>query len=160
MMNKFILLPLCICSVLPGIPFLSAFAQEAAVEEQVTEITSDKLFFDYEEKKAIFTGNVVVTDPDLQLTADKLVVTMTPEDEIDRLDAEGNVEIKMEGLHSRSGKAVYTLGDSKVVLTDGPQVSREGSVMTAEKITYWRLENRMEAFPRARVIMFREPGSE
>lgn len=129
---------------------------EAEAEERITEITSDKLFFDYEGKKAIFTGNVVVTDPDLQLTSDTLVITMTAEDEIEKLEAEGNVEIKMEGMHSRSGKAVYLLSEGKVILTDGPQVSREGSVMTAEKITYWRLENRIEAFPRARVIMFRE----
>jgi lipopolysaccharide export system protein LptA len=138
------------------LPFF-VYPQDAQAEDRITEITSDKLFFDYEEKQAIFTGNVVVTDPDLQLTADKLVIYMTQEDEIDTLDAEGNVEVKMEGLHSRSGKAVYTLGDGKIILTDSPQVSREGSVMQAEKITYWRLENRMEAFPRARVIMFREP---
>jgi len=140
-------------SVLPSF----VYPQDAQAEDRITEITSDKLFFDYQEKQAIFTGNVVVTDPDLQLTADRLVIYMTPEDEIDKLDAEGNVEVKMEGLHSRSGKAVYTLGDGKIILTDSPQVSREGSVMQAEKITYWRLENRMEAFPRARVIMFREP---
>lgn len=131
-------------------------AQEKAAAERVTEITSDKLFFDYEGKQAVFTGNVVVTDPDLQLTANKLVVTMTADDQIERLDAEGNVEIKMEGLHSRSGKAVYLLVEGKVILTDRPQVSREGSVMQAEKITYWRLENRIEAFPQARIIMFRE----
>lgn len=153
-MKKSLFLPACLL----GAFFLSAAlpAEEKAPVEHVTEITSDKLFFDYEAKEAIFIGNVVVSDPDLQLTSDKLVVTMTADDEIEKLDAEGNVEIRMEGLHSRSGKAVYSLKEAKVVLTDRPQVSREGSVMQAEKITYWRLENRMEAFPRARVIMFRE----
>lgn len=153
-MKKSLFLPVCLL----GAFFLSSAlpADEKAPVEHVTEITSDKLFFDYEAKEAVFIGNVVVTDPDLQLTADKLVVTMTADDEIEKLDAEGNVEIRMEGLHSRSGKAVYSLKEAKVVLTDRPQVSREGSVMQAEKITYWRLENRMEAFPRARVIMFRE----
>lgn len=150
---------LLICFTTPG-----AFAQEkeaekkAEAEEQITEITSDKLFFDYEAKKAVFTGNVVLTDADLQLTSDKLTVTLTEDDEIEKMDAEGDVEIKMEGMHSRSGKAVYTLKDAKVVLTERPQVTREGSVMQAERITYWRLENRMEAFPKARVIMFRDPA--
>ena len=127
-----------------------------AQEERVTEVTSEKLFFDYEGKQAIFTGKVVVNDPDLQLTGDKLTIFMTADDEIERLVAEGNVEIKMEGMQSRSGKAVYTLSDGKVILTDGPQVSRDGSILQAEKVTYWRLENRLEAFPRARVIMFQE----
>lgn len=146
------LFPLLICLLIAA----PAFAQE---EERVTEITSEKLFFDYEGKVAIFTKDVVVNDADIQLTADKLTIYLTPEDEIDRLVAEGNVEITMEGMRSRSGKAVYTLSDAKVVLTDRPQVSRQGSVMQAEKITYWRLEERLEAFPRARVIMFQEKGS-
>lgn len=131
----------------------------AQEEERVTEITSEKLFFDYEGKQAIFTGKVVVNDPDLQLTGDKLTVFLTADDEIDRLVAEGNVEIVMEGMRSRSGKAVYTLSDGKVVLTERPQVSRDGSILQAERVTYWRLENRLEAFPRARVIMFQENDS-
>ncbi|WFB35275.1 LptA/OstA family protein [Kiritimatiellota bacterium B12222] len=137
---------------------LSLYAQPATApaEDRITEITSDKLFFDYEAKKAIFTGNVVVTDPDLQLNADKLVVTMTAQDEIDKLEAEGSVEVKMEGLHSRSGKAIYTISNGKVVLTDRPQVSREGSVLQADKVIYWRLENRMETEGKTRVIMFSE----
>jgi lipopolysaccharide transport protein LptA len=133
----------------------SAFAEKEK-EERITEITSEKLFFDYDGKIAIFTGNVVLTDPDLQLTSDKLTVYMTADDDIEKLDAEGNVEIKMEGMHSKSGKAVYTLVDGKVVLTEQPQVSRDGSILQAERIYYWRLENKLEAFPRARVIMFQE----
>lgn len=143
--RTFILILLC----------LPAFAQE---EERITEITSEKLFFDYDGKIAIFTGNVVVTDPDLQLTSEKLTVYMSAEDQIEKLDAEGSVEIKMEGMHSKSGKALYTLGDGKVVLTEQPQVSRDGSILQAEKIFYWRLENKLEAFPRARVILFQEAG--
>ena len=139
------------CSL--GLPL---FPQE---EERVTEITSEKLFFDYEGKEAIFTGTVVVNDPDLQLTGDTLTIYLTAEDEIDRLVAEGNVEITMEGMKSRSGKAVYTLSDGKVLLTERPQVSRDGSILQAEKITYWRLEDKLEAFPRARVIMFQENDS-
>lgn len=131
-----------------------AFAEEK--EERITEITSEKLFFDYEGKIAVFTGTVVLTDPDLQLTSEKLTVYMTADDEIERLDAEENVEIKMEGMRSKSGKAVYTLSDGKVVLTEQPQVSRDGSILQAERILYWRLENKLEAFPRARLIQFQE----
>ncbi|MEX2606672.1 MAG: LptA/OstA family protein [Kiritimatiellia bacterium] len=141
------------CILIPALIQFPAFAEP---EERITEITSEKLFFDYEGKIAVFTGNVVVTDPDLQLTSEKLTVYMTAEDEIEKLDAEKNVEIKMEGMHSKSGKAVYTLADGKVVLTEQPQVSRDGSILQAERILYWRLENKLEAFPRARVIMFQE----
>lgn len=138
---------------------LSAFADEQQ-EERITEITSEKLFFDYEGKIAIFTGNVVVTDPDLQLTSEKLTLHLTAEDDVEKLDAEGNVEIKMEGMHSKSGRAVYTLEDGKVELTEQPQVSRDGSILQAQRILYWRLENKLEAFPRARWILFQEANNE
>lgn len=153
-MNKRLLLARARTLILILVCF-PAFAEEQQ-EERITEITSEKLFFDYEGKIAIFTGNVVLTDPDLQLTSEKLTVYMTAEDDIEKLDAEGSVEIKMEGMHSKSGKAVYTLADGKVVLTEQPQVSRDGSILQAERILYWRLENKLEAYPRARVIMFQE----
>jgi len=137
-------------------PAATLTAQEEAQGERITEITSDKLLFDYGEKRAVFTGNVVVTDPDMQLTADQLTVFLTTEDEIEKIEASGSVVIKMEGLHSQSGHAIYTLDNGKLVLTDRPQVAREGSVLQAEKITYWRLENRLQAEPRARVLMFQE----
>lgn len=137
---------------------LTAFGVRAQEEggERVTEITSDKLLFDYAARFAVFTGNVVVTDPDMQLTADEMTVHLTAGDQIEKIEAEGSVVIKMEGMHSKSGKAVYTLENGKLVLTGRPRVSREGSVLQAEKITYWRIENRLEAEPRARVLMFQE----
>jgi len=131
--------------------------QIVAQEEQTTEITSDTLFFDYEGKQAIFTGNVLVNDPNLQLTGDKLTVFLTAEDELKSLVAVGNVEIKMEGMQSRSGKAEYTLSDGKMVLTDNPQVSRENSVLQAEKLTYWHFEGRLEAYPDVRFRSIQHP---
>ena len=139
------LVALCLCGLLTAQP----------EEERVTEITSEKLFFDYEGKQAIFTGNVVVIDADLQLTGDKLTVYMTEEDEIERLVAEGNVEIKMDGMRSRSEKAVYTLKTGMMVLTERPQVFRDGSILQAEKMTYSRFEDTLDA-PNARMIILQE----
>ncbi len=130
----------------------------ASSPERVTEITSDRLLFDYARKVAVFTGNVVVNDPDIQITADKLTVTLTSEDEVRQIDAEGRVVIKMEGLHSRSGRAVYTPADTKVVLSEDPQVSRPGSILTAGVIRYWREDNRLEADPPVRMINIQEDG--
>jgi lipopolysaccharide export system protein LptA len=139
---------LLLCSLSLGLfPFLIS-AQEIGVPEDVekiTEITSDKLLFDYGEKLAIFTGNVVVTDPDMQMTSDKLVVHLTDADEIKLIEGEGNVVIKMEGMHSQSGKAVYEPATGKLVLTDQPQVSRKGSILQGLVITYFQLEDRLEA---------------
>jgi lipopolysaccharide transport protein LptA len=154
-MKFLLLLPILTAFVLS-----SAFAQPAAPAEgdRVTEITSDKLLFDYAKKLAVFTGNVVVADPDIHITADKITIYLDKDDQVEKIVSEGRVVIKMEGLHSRSGRAEYTPGDGKVVLEDRPQVSRQGSILQAEeKMIYWRLENRLEA-NNVRMLNFQEDG--
>ncbi len=128
--------------------------------DRITEITSDRLLFDYANKIAIFTGNVVVADPDMQLNADELTIHLTQTDEVEKIVAKGNVVIRMEGLNSRSGSAVYNLEKQTIVLEDEPQVFREQSVLMAERITYYRLEERMTAEPRPRLLMFQDAERE
>lgn len=143
---------------------VAAFAKPASPEEapaeRITEITSDRLLVDYANKIAVFTGNVVVTDPDMQMTAEVLTIHLTAEDTVDRIVARGNVIIKSEDLHSRSGIATYIPAEEKMILEDRPQVFRERSVLTAERITYLRLEQRMVAEPQPRLIMFQEAERE
>ncbi len=131
-------------------------AQESAepLEEKVTEITSEEGRFDYAGKKALFTGNVVVTDPDMQLSSEVLRVYLDENDEIRKIEAEGNVVIKMEGLHSQSQRADYVPSTGVLVLTRQPQVSRGGSIMQAVKFTFYQLENRLEADGQVRVLNF------
>ncbi len=137
-----------------------ATATPPAGEERLTEITSDKLLFDYPNKIAVFTGNVVVTDPDMQITADMLTIHLKEDDTIDRIVARGNVIIKSEDLHSRSGAATYILSEQKMLLEDRPQVFRERSVLTAERITYLRLEQKILAEPQPRLLMFQDAERE
>jgi lipopolysaccharide transport protein LptA len=129
---------------------------EEPAEDRLTEITSERLHFDYANKRAVFTGNVVVSDPDMQIDSDELTIFMNEDDSVNRIEAKGNVIIRSEGLHSRSGSAVYTLADQRIVLEREPQVFREGSILTAERIIYFRAEERMVAEPRPRIILFQE----
>lgn len=128
--------------------------------DRITEITSDRLLFDYGRKIAIFTGNVVVSDPDMQLTSDELTIHLTETDEVEKIIAVGNVVIRMEGLNSRSGRATYTLENQVMVLEDNPQVFRERSVLVAERISYHRLEDRLVAEPHPRLLMFQDAERE
>jgi len=61
---------------------LASHAQEGAlapVEENVTIITSDELTFESARNYAIFEKNVVVKDPQLDLTCDVMEVFFTKE---------------------------------------------------------------------------------
>jgi lipopolysaccharide transport protein LptA len=113
--------------------------------ERITEITSNHMVANYQEKKAVFTGNVKVNNPDMTLTGEKLIVWLTEDDEIRLIEAEENVVIRMEGLSSQSGKAVYDPSTGELVLTERPQVSRQGSILQAVKFTYYQFEDRLKA---------------
>lgn len=147
-------------AVMHSLPAEEAEAQPLPEGDRITEITSDRLLFDYGRKIAVFTGNVTVSDPDMELTSDELTIYLTDNDEVERIIATGNVVIRMEGLNSRSGRATYTLEDQVMVLEDNPQVFRERSVLVAEKITYHRLEDRMTAEPHPRLLMFQDAERE
>lgn len=148
---------LSVCSFIPVLWIFSAvsLAQDPA-PDRLTEVTSDRLLFDYGNKRAVFTGNVVVSDPDMQIDADELTIYLNEDDSVNRIEAKGNVIIRSEGLHSRSGSAVYTLADQRIVLEINPQVFRESSILTADRIIYFRLEERMVAEPRPRILMYQE----
>lgn len=133
-----------------------AFSAEAPAEDRLTEVTSERLHFDYANKRAVFSGNVVVNDPDMQIDSDELTIFLNPDDTVNRIEAKGNVVIRSESLHSRSGSAIYTLADQRIVLELDPQVFREGSILTADRIIYFRAEERMVAEPRPRIIMYQE----
>ncbi len=139
---------------------LLAPAQGAADTERVTVITSDSLLFDYGKQFAIFKGNVVVVDPGLRLTSQEMTVFFDAEDQVDRIVAKGGVVIQMDEINTRSGEAIYHVKTGQIILDDKPQVSQGRSVLQAERIIYWRLENKLVAEPRARVLLFQEQGSD
>jgi len=146
------------CTLLAAGGMLHPVAVQAGApaEDRLTEVTSERLHFDYANKRAVFTGNVVVSDPDMQIDSDELTIFLNPDDTVNRIEAKGNVIIRSEGLHSRSGSAVYTLADQRIVLEQEPQVFREGSILTADRIIYFRAEERMVAEPRPRILMYQE----
>ena len=122
----------------------AAPAAQAEGDEQLTVISSDKLTFDYKKKYALFEGNVVVTDPQLKLLADKMTVTFDDESKVKNIRAEGNVVMITDDKKSRSDTATYDVFSGEIVLEGSPQVTRGKDVLTGRRITFWRDSNRMK----------------
>ena len=57
--------------------------------DDATVITADKLTFDYIKKFALFENNVVVNDPRLQLSANRLTIVFTEDGGAQTIKAEG-----------------------------------------------------------------------
>jgi lipopolysaccharide transport protein LptA len=126
-----------------------------------TVITSDKLTFDYSKKFAVFDNNVVVNDPRLQLTADRLTVIFTEEGGARTIKAEGKVLMTQGDKKSRSDVAIYDVASGRIVLVGGPpQVMQGRNILEGEVITFWRDQQRVECKPQARLILYTEELSE
>lgn len=137
---------------------LPVFADGQQAEEGMTVVTSDKLTFDYKKQYALFEGNVVVTDPSMRLQADNMIIKFDADNEVQSIVAKNNVTIDHEGSIAESDVAAYDVTKGKIVLEGNPRVHRGRDLLTGDKITFWRDENKMVCEPRAQLIIYPQEG--
>jgi lipopolysaccharide export system protein LptA len=137
-----------------------ALAENAPLADagKLTVITSDKLTFDYTHHFALFDGNVVVVDPQMKLYADKMTVLFSVSNKVSEIKAEGKVFIVQEDKQARSEVAQYNVDQGIIVLTGKPQVTRGQDILTGDKITFWRDQNKMLVDARARLVINPKEG--
>jgi lipopolysaccharide export system protein LptA len=131
-------------ATIPATPAAKIAAAASTNEEQLTVISSDKLTFDYNKKYAYFDGNVVVTDPQLKLLADRMTVNFDEGSKVKSIRSEGNVVMIMDDKRSRSDTATYDVYTGEIILEGNPQVTRGKDVLTGKRIIFWRDSNRMK----------------
>jgi len=150
----------CLLAALPAAPDARAQSgtNKAEALEKVTVITSDRLTFDYKKQYAVFEQNVVVTDPQMQMAADRLTVTFDAKGKVTTIKAEGRVTITQEDKSAQSGMATYDVDTGKIVLAGKPRVTRGRDTLEGEMITFWRNEDRMICQPQARLVIY--PGKD
>jgi lipopolysaccharide export system protein LptA len=135
----------------------------------LTVITSDTLTYDASRGYAVFEGNVVVSDPQMKMKADKLTVYFEGKSEVKSLLAEGRVAMSQLDRRAWAQKATYDVAAGRVTLTGDPRVMRGKDLLVGDKITFWRDEQRMlvesaagrtptPQQPGARLILYPEEG--
>lgn len=149
---------------------LAAHCATAALEDDgrsleasptATVITADKLTFDYLKKFALFENNVVVNDPRLQLSANRLTVIFTESGGAQTIKAEGKVLLTQGDKKARGDVATYDVVSGRIVLAGGPpQVMQGRNILEGEVITFWRDQQRVECKPRARLVVYSEDFNE
>lgn len=151
-LRSFILL-----STVMGVAAASAQAQAPArtglSTNDVTVITSERLVYDYNQAFAIFETNVVVVDPNLRLTCDKMTVRFNEKGDMNFLEARGQVYIQQDDKTARAELATYDVAEGKIVLENNPQVMSGATILQGGKITFWRFQNRMESDGGSRLII-------
>ena len=134
----------------------AVFAQGG--KKEVTEITSERLTFDYNEHYALFEENVVVVDPEMKLKADRMTVHFAEDNEVKSIIARGNVIIEQEDRPATAGRAVYDVESGKIQLDEKPRVTRGNDVLEGTTSAFWRDLNKMVCEPRARLVIYPQSG--
>jgi lipopolysaccharide transport protein LptA len=135
----------------------TAAAAPAPAEQDQLKLSADTMDMDFAERVATFQGSVLANDSRMTLEADKMIVTLTSEDELRRIEALGNVVIREAGTNRRAtaGKAEYDVEEGRIVLTEEPRlhdVEKGQSITGATRIVY---DRKTEKF---RVEGQRQPG--
>lgn len=119
-------------------------------------ITADKLISDHEAKYTEFIGNVRATQRDTVITADKLKIffkrgmdnkknPLAGDESINKIVANGNVQIKFDNRVAVTQQAVYITETRVLVLSgaDSKVISGNNSI-SGEKITIYRTDGRIQ----------------
>lgn len=100
------------------------------------EVTADSLRVDQATGQAVFTGNVLIGQGDMRLSAATVTVVYGDGEQqrIKTLDASGGVTLVSGGDAAEAGAAVYDIESGNVVLTGDAIVTRGDSVLAGDRI--------------------------
>lgn len=100
------------------------------------EITADSLSVDQENGVAVFTGNVVIGQADLRLTAPRVeVIYGETEGQISRLEATGGVTFVTAEAAAEAQQASYDLDGEQLVMTGDVLLTQGASALAADTMT-------------------------
>lgn len=101
------------------------------------EVASDSLAVDQANGAAIFSGNVLVTQGALRLSADRIRVVYageTDEGRIRELRAEGNVTLANGAEAAEAETAVYDIDAGSVVMTGDVVLTQGETALSSERL--------------------------
>lgn len=124
------------------VPASAALAQQIAFggirgdSTAPVEITADNLTVDQSTGIATFSGNVLIGQGDMRLSAGQVLVEYgETNSDISELRASGGVTLVSATEAAEAREAVYTLGTSTIVLTGDVLLTQGKNVMAGQSLT-------------------------
>ncbi|NVJ93967.1 MAG: lipopolysaccharide transport periplasmic protein LptA [Marivivens sp.] len=112
---------------------LDGFSADATTP---VEIASESLTVNRESGSAVFTGDVVIAQGKLRLSADSVeVIYLEASGDISRLLAEGHVIFVTENDAAQSDQAEYNLTDRRLVMTGNVILTQGASTIASDRMT-------------------------
>jgi lipopolysaccharide export system protein LptA len=103
-------------------------------------VTSDRLSYVDADRRAVFSGNVVVRAQDVTISSATVQVILLPNksqgqnqtaSQLDRIEAQGDIKIEQGSRKAAGNKLLYTAAEEKMVLTGTPE--KLPSIFDAER---------------------------
>lgn len=113
-----------------------AFGGAKADTGAPVEVTADALKVDQSTGKATFTGNVLIGQGAMRLTADSVTVTYAQggQQKIEALNASGGVTLVNGPDAAEASEAVYDVGSGRIVLSGDAIVTQGKDVLAGDRI--------------------------
>jgi len=115
----------------------AGFGGMAENADERVDVTADNLEILDADRRAIFTGNVVVIQGTMEMRAPRLVAVYGeggPSDLVNFTASGGRVEMDFEGQHTVSDEAFYDFTARILTLSGTVEVTNEGSTVTADQL--------------------------
>jgi lipopolysaccharide export system protein LptA len=110
------------------------------------QVKSDKLEFSYKQRLLTYSGEVVVTQGDLTLHADRLEVQINDSaeggDRLEQIIATGNVDIAQGKRAASGGRAVFDQRRRTIVLSENAVLSEGPNRISGERVVVYIDEER------------------
>lgn len=133
--QRFIVALVWTCSLVSAV---AAGAIKPLTPSQPIQIKSNELFTDTGKKTATFLGKVTARQADLTIFSDKLIVYYQPTgNDVDRVEAIGNVRIVQDDRIGTAGRALYDGREGKITLMEAPRVYQGKNFVSGNVITYF-----------------------
>ena len=120
-------------------------------------VTSDRLSYVDSDRKAIFSGNVIVRAQDTTINSEAVQVILLPKksqaeaksaSQLERIEAQGDIKIEQAARKATGTRLVYTAADEKMVLTGTPAhppsiFDAERGQITGDSLTFFTHDGRV-----------------
>ncbi|WP_240453720.1 lipopolysaccharide transport periplasmic protein LptA [Chachezhania antarctica] len=148
-------LSLCLClSPVAATAQSMAFGSAPTTQDQPVDITADTLDIDQNTGRAVFSGNVLVIQGDMRLSAKEVEVTYSEaRSEIERVEATGDVVLVSGPDEAESQKAVYTPESGMVTMTGDVLLTQGQNAVTSQEMTVDLVKGTAQLSGRVRTIL-------
>lgn len=147
----------------------TALAQGAAVSfgglsqdtNAPVDVTADNLSISQTDGTALYTGNVVVGQGDMRLSAPRVLVVFDEAgSQISRLEASGGVTLATGVEAAQAEEAQYNLLDGTVVMTGDVLLTQGANALSAQKMTVSLSDGTALMSGRVRTILSQPDGQD